>query len=234
MRRYYAGENIVNCRDLGGYACRGGVTKYGIALRAGVFREPSEKDLENLRSFGVKTVIDLRGDEEAADMPSWFENNPEFSYHHVSLLEANPAMARSNAPMTEIYERCLSEYSGNIALVLKIVAALDEPFMFHCFCGKDRTGMLAALLLSAAGVCKEDIIADYEVSYTYIKPFVEREVRNNSGLIWDGAYERFYSHGENMEHILGYIEENFGGVEGYFRKIGLSEAEIEALRRKLI
>ncbi len=234
MQRYYAGENIVNCRDLGGYACNGGITGYGIALRAGVFRDPSEKDLENLRRFGVKTVIDLRGDEEAADMPSWFENNPEFDYYHVSLLEANPAMAKSKAPMTEVYEHCLSEYSGNIAKVLRIIASLNEPFMFHCFCGKDRTGMIAALLLSAAGVCKEDIIADYEVSYAYIKPFVEREVRNNTGLIWDGAYERFYSHGENMEHILGFIEEKFGSAVGYFRKIGLNEEEIKALCRKLI
>ena len=234
MQRYYAGENIVNCRDLGGYACDGGVTKYGIALRAGVFRDPSEKDLENLRSFGIKTVIDLRGDEEAADMPSFFENNPDYKYYHVSLLEANPAMAKSKAPMTEIYEQCLSEYSANVAKVLKIIASLDEPFMFHCFCGKDRTGMVAALLLSAAGVCKEDIIADYEVSYTYIKPFVEREIRDNTGLIWDGAYERFYSHGENMEHILGYIEENFGGVEGYFRKIGLTQNETEKLKSKLV
>lgn len=234
MQRYFAGDNIINCRELGGYSCNGGVTKYGVALRAGVLRDPSAKDLENMRKAGIRTVIDLRGNEEAADMPSFFRSNPEFSYHHVSLLEANPAFAKSDITMTEMYEHCLSDYSENFAKVLRIIASLDEPFMFHCFCGKDRTGMLAALLLSAAGVCKEDIIADYEVSYTYIKPFIEREIRNNSGLIWDGAYERFYSHGENMEHILGYIEEKFGGTIGYFRKIGLTEAEINTLCRKLI
>lgn len=234
MQRYYAGENVINCRDLGGYACSGGITKYGVALRAGVMRDPDEKDLAILDGFGIKTVIDLRGVEEAEDMPSYFKNNPNYRYYHYPLLEANPAMAKSDAPMIELYKDCLSNYSANVAAVLKVIAALDEPFMFHCFCGKDRTGVVAALLLSAAGVCKEDIIADYEVSYTYIKPFIHREIRNKSGLIWDGAYERFYSHGENMEHILDFIEENFGGTIGYFRKIGLSEAEIEALRGKLI
>ena len=234
MQRYYAGDNIINCRELGGYSCRGGVTAYGKALRAGIFRDPSEKDLANLRSVGIKTVIDLRGIEEANDMPSYFKTDAEFDYHHITLLEANPAMAKSEMNMVEIYKLCLRDYSKNFAKVLKLIASLNEPFMFHCFCGKDRTGMLAALLLSAAGVCKEDIIADYEVSYTYIKPFVEREIRNKSGLIWEGAYERFYSPAENMAQILDFIDDEFGGAEGYFRKIGLSEKEIEALRTKLL
>ncbi len=233
MQRYYAGDNIINCRDLGGYACAGGTTVFGKALRAGVLRDPSKKDLDILRNFGVKTVIDLRGVEEAEDMPSFFKNNPEFDYHHITLLEANPAMARSDMSMVELYKVCLSDYSENIAKALRTIATLDKPFMFHCFCGKDRTGMLSALLLSAAGVCKEDIIADYEVSYTYIRPYIEREIRNNSGLIWDGAYERFYSLGENMKQILDFIDERFGGAIGYFRSIGLAENEIDALRTKL-
>ena len=234
MQRYYAGDNVINCRDLGGYVCRGGITAFGKALRAGVLRDPSEKDLANLLSFGVKTVIDLRGIEEANDMPSYFKNNPEFIYHHITLLEANPAMARGEMSMVELYKLCLRDYSENIAKVLKVIASRNEPFMFHCFCGKDRTGMLAALLLSAAGVCKEDIIADYEVSYTYIRPFIQREIRNKSGLIWEGAYERFYSPGENMAQILAFIDEEFGGVEGYFKNIGLAKDEIKALRTKLI
>ena len=234
MQRYYAGDNIINCRDLGGYVCNAGVTAFGKALRAGVLRAPSDKDLENLRSVGIKTVIDLRGIEEAQDMPSFFKDNPEFDYYHVTLLEANPAMAKSDMSMVEMYEHSLSDYNENFAKVLRIIASLDAPFMFHCFCGKDRTGMLSALLLSAAGVCKEDIIADYEVSYTYIKPFIEREIRNESGLIWDGAYERFYSLGQNMSQILDFIDEKYGGAIGYFKKIGLTDAEIDALRTKLL
>ena len=233
MQRYYAGENIINCRDLGGYACDGGTTAFGKALRAGILRDPNEKDLAILRKFGVKTVIDLRGVEEAEDMPSYFKNNPEFDYYHITLLEANPAMAKTEMSMVELYKLCLSEYSENFAKALRTIAALDKPFMFHCFCGKDRTGMLAAFLLSAAGVCKEDIIADYEVSYTYIRPYIEREIRNNSGLIWDGAYERFYSEAENMAQILEFIEKKYGGAIGYFEKIGLTADEINALQTKL-
>lgn len=229
MQRRYITENIINCRDLGGYACDGGVTAYGRVLRAGVARAPSEADLNVLRKFGIKTVIDLRGDEEAESMPSYFKDNGEFKYHHISLLETNPAFAKTEITMPEMYEMCLNEYKENFAKVLHVIALLNEPFMFHCFCGKDRTGLVAALLLEAAGVDRADILADYEVSYTYIKPFIEKEIRENTGLIWDGAYSRFYSHAENMEHILDYIDRTFGGAKGYFREIGLSENEIEKI-----
>ncbi len=226
MQKRYITENIINCRDLGGYPCRGGVTAYGRILRAGVARTPSEADLEVLRRFGIKTVIDLRGNEEAEDMPSYFKNSSGFDYLHVSLLEANPAFAQNNMTMPEVYELCLNDYKENFAKALRFISTLDAPFMFHCFCGKDRTGILAALILSAAGVDKADIIADYEVSYTYIKDFIEKEIRENTGLIWEGNYDRFYSKSEHMEHILNYIDRTFGGAIGYFRHIGLTNDEI--------
>lgn len=233
MQRRYITENIINCRDIGGYPCGDGVTAYGRVLRAGVARTPTAKDLEVLRKFGIKTVIDLRGNEEAEDMPSYFKDSEEFEYHHISLLEANPAFANTDMTMPEMYELCLNEYKENFAKALRIISSLGEPFMFHCFCGKDRTGMLTALLLSAAGVENVDIIADYEVSYTYIKPFIEKEIRENTGLIWEGKYERFYSRAEHMEHILDYIDRAFGGAIGYFRHIGLTEDEITKIKNLL-
>lgn len=233
MQRRYITDNIINCRDLGGYACSGGVTAFGRVLRAGVARDPSERDLEVLREFGVKTVIDLRGDGEAADMPSFFKGNPEFDYHHISLLEANPAFSKNDMTMAELYMLCLNEYKENFAKVLRLIASLSEPFMFHCFCGKDRTGLIAALLLSAAGCERTDILADYEISYTCIKRFIEKEIREQTGLIWDGAYSRFYSNADDMEKILEYIDETFGSVNGYFRHIGLTEAEIGAIAEVL-
>ncbi len=233
MQRRYITENIINFRDLGGYAYNGGITAYGRAFRAGIGRNPSEKDLEVLRRCKIRTVIDLRGNEEAEDMLSYFKDNPEFEYHHISLLEANPAFAKSDMTMPEVYELCLNEYKENFAKALRIIASLDAPFMFHCFCGKDRTGMLAALLLSAAGVENCDIVADYQVSYTYIKGFIEKEIRENTGLIWEGSYDRFYSHAEHMEHILGYIDRTFGGVKEYFRHIGLTENEIKKIEKLL-
>ncbi len=229
MKRRYKGENIINFRDLGGYEFDGGVTAYGRVFRAGIARDPSPKDLELLKEAGIKTVVDLRGDSEVEDMPSYFKDSKDFDYYHISLLEANPALAQSDITMPEMYEMCLTDYSKNFAEVLRIIASIETPFLFHCFCGKDRTGMLAAMILDASGVDRADIVADYEVSYTYIKSFIEKEIREKSGLIWDGSYDRFYSQAENMEHILNYIDKKYGSVKNYFSEIGLTHAEIEKI-----
>ena len=99
-------ENIVNCRDLGGYPCRGGaVTQFGRLLRCGIPRDPTPNDMEKLQEIGIKTVIDLRGDREAVERPSAFLNCPDFTYHQISLLEVNPAITNPDALLSDIYKR---------------------------------------------------------------------------------------------------------------------------------
>lgn len=234
MQRRYLTENIINCRDLGGYPCRNGVTAYGRAVRCGIPQNPTEKDIEILKNIGIKTVIDLRGDAEAEERPSFFRDNPDYDYYHITLLETNPAFARKCVDIVELYKFCLNEYKKNFAAVLRIISNLNEPFLFHCFLGKDRTGLLAALLLSAAGVSKEDIIADYQVTYTYIIDFYRRESASGSGLIWESDENNLRSLPEFMDGLLAYIADEFGSAEGYFRYIGLSESEIGRISSTLI
>lgn len=228
MQRRYITENIVNCRDLGGYpTLDGGVTLFGKALRCGILGNPTEKDLETLKKFKIKTVIDLRGNSEKADMPDVFEFLPEYDYHHISLLETNPMFSKKCTDMCEMYILSLTEYKENYARALRLVSRLEEPFLFHCFAGKDRTGLLAAMLLGAAGVCREDIVADYQVSFTYFLPAYEREVKANSGIIWEKNPAKFYSDPAVIQRILDYFDSEFGGIIGYFKFIGLNENEIK-------
>ncbi len=232
--RHYEMYNIVNCRDLGGYQTPNGATKFGRALRSAIPDTPTENDLAVLRNYGIKTVIDLRGFEEVADYPSIFLSLPDFEYHHISLLESNPALSKAQKDIVAMYKLSLTEYGENYAKALRLIASLDKPFLFHCFVGKDRTGLLAALLLSSAGVSREDIIADYQVSYTYFKPFYDREVNSDSGLIWEKDETKFFSKPETMASILDYLEAEFAGVRGYLRFIGLNDDEIEKISRVLL
>ena len=233
MQRRYLTEHIVNCRDLGGYPAGERVTAFGRAIRCGVINDPTEKDIEILKSIGIKTVIDLRGNEESENMPSVFASIPDFDYHHISLLETNPVFSKKCTDLCEMYILSLTEYSENYAAVLRLISTLTEPFLFHCFAGKDRTGLLAAMLLDAAGVCKEDILADYQVSFTYFKPAYERELASDSGVIWEKDPSKFYSDPSVMERILDYFEKEFGGIIGYFKKIGLTDGEIRRLSEVL-
>ena len=103
------------------------------------------------------------------------------------------------------------------------------PFLFHCFEGKDITGLVAAMLLAGAGVCREDIVADYQVSFTYFRPFYEKELEADTGIIWEKDPSKFYSEPSTMERILDYFDSAFGGMIGYFKSIGLTDDEIRRL-----
>ena len=221
-------ENIINCRDLGGYPCTGGVTKFGKLLRCGIPRDPSPGDMEKIKSLGVKTVIDLRGDIEAVERPSIFSyDSNDIRYIQISLLEVNPAITRPDVPLRDIYTNSIETYGENYAKVFNALAGLETPAIFHCFLGKDRTGILASMLLSLAGVSREDIIADYQVSGTYLSPFYKKEIEEDTGLIWENSDDHLQSNPQNIETLHAFIEKKYGGVPEYLKFFGVSDEEIE-------
>jgi len=221
-------ENIVNCRDLGGYPCRGGaVTQFGRLLRCGIPRDPTPGDMEKLRKTGIKTVIDLRGDREAVERPSAFLQYPDFTYHQISLLEVNPAITNPDALLRDIYKRSVESYGLNYAKAFKTLTNIETPALFHCFLGKDRTGILASMLLELAGVSREDIIADYQVSGTYLNAFYKKEIEAETGLIWENNDDHLQSEPHNIGYLHDYLEKKHGGVAGYLRTYGVTDGEIE-------
>lgn len=228
FRRRYQFDNIVNCRDLGGYPCRNGsVTQFGRLLRCGIPRDPTPGDLEKLRSIGIKTVIDLRGDKEAVERPSAFLGHPDFTYLQISLLEVNPAITNPDALLRDIYKRSVEKYGENYAKVIRTLGAAETPALFHCFLGKDRTGILASMILELAGVGREDIIADYQVSGTYLNAFYKREIEAETGLIWENNDDHLQSEPHNIGYLHDYLEKKYGGVAGYLRTFGVTDSEIE-------
>ncbi len=231
--KIYETENIINCRDLGGYEGALGTTLTGRAVRCGIPVAPSSSDIELLKNLGIKTVIDLRGSMEVIESPSVFYNRRDFDYHNISLLETNPAFAGSDIPMWEMYVYSLENNKRGYADAIRLFTRTKGPVMFHCFLGKDRTGLLAALLLSCAGVGRDDIVDDYSASYELIEPFVTREIELNTGLVWETDVSRLRSDPENMELLLDYIDEEYTCVKDYLLDTGLSEGEIEAAGRKL-
>ena len=222
-------ENIINCRDLGGYPCAGGgVTQFGRLLRCGIPRDPSSADMEKVKALGIKTVIDLRGDLEAVERPSAFSyDSNDIRYIQISLLEVNPAITRPDVPLRDIYTHSVETYGENYAKVISAFAEIETPTFFHCFLGKDRTGILASMLLSLAGVCGEDIIADYQVSGTYLNPFYKKELEEDTGLIWENSDDHLQSHPHNIETLHAFIEQKYGGIPEYLRFFGVSDEEIK-------
>lgn len=228
-QRRYILENIENCRDLGGYPSKYGCTKFGRFIRCGTVDRPTENDIKKLKELNVTTVIDLRGDYEFQSRPNDIERLTE-NARHISLYELNVAEAKNiKITITEVYEYIIDGYKENIYSALKAVAdAPDGAVLYHCFLGKDRTGILTMLLLTVAGVSEDDIVADYQLTYTYLENYMQ----THAETLWDTEPEMHYSLPQTMRSLLTYIKEKYGSVEDYIRQIGIGDEDIEKIRKR--
>ncbi len=228
-------KRVINCRDLGGYPAAGGRrTQFARILRCGIPDSVTPEDMQLLQEYGIRAVMDLRGDYETHAQPSSFLQNPAFQYHHISLYEINPAVIRESKQLWDVYESSVEEYGANYLRVLRQLAAGGVPTLVHCFLGKDRTGILCALLLALAGVGEADIIADYQVSAAYLRPFYQQAANAENGLMWETNREHLDSTPENMRHLLAFLRERYSGAQGYVRSLGLSEGEIATIRSLML
>lgn len=229
LQRRYILENIVNCRDLGGYPTEHGVTKFGRFIRCGTVSRPTDRDIAFLKELNISAVIDLRGDFEFRNQPNDIERLTD-NARHISLYELNAAAAKkSGLTLNMVYEHIIENYKSNIAEVLRVIAASpDGAVLYHCFLGKDRTGILTFLLLSIAGVAEDDIVADYQLTYTYIEGYL----KNNADKLWDTDPQNHYSLPKTMRELIAYVNKSYSSALDYIRSIGVSENEIKAIRAR--
>jgi protein-tyrosine phosphatase len=141
--------------------------------------------------------------------------------------------------MGDFYIYLLEQGQSAIAQVLRIIAqASDQPgrLLFHCAHGKDRTGVIAALLLGLVGVADADIVSDYAQTEENISS-IKKQIYELYGIASqvDALIEEvFSSRPENMQKMLGFINEKYGGASGYITAIGLTEAERDAIARMML
>lgn len=231
FQRRYIFKNILNCRDIGGYPTPYGVTKFGRFIRCGIVRTPENWEIEELNKLGIGTSIDLRGTYEAEETPLNLDRLVGADVYNLPLFEFNVATREGmNLPLAQIYAEIAENQMQNIAKVLNTIAeAKDGVILYNCFFGKDRTGILTMLLLSIAESSKEDIIADYQQTYTYIKPYI----LTHSDLLWDTDSTKHYSLPETMEELIERIEAKHGSILGYIKAAGVSEEAIKKIKKKL-
>lgn len=119
--------------------------------------------------------------------------------------------------------------SSTLFKIMKTIADTNEGILYHCTAGKDRTGVLSALLLSLAEVSLSDILADYQMSYTYIRPMIDRLHCDDPSLpAWVGL-----SKPEYLSVFLSLFHNQFQTVTDYLTHIGLSSLDILNIKSKL-
>ncbi len=225
-------DSILNCRDLGGYPCPDGVTRFGRFLRCAIPETPTGDDIVKVLQYGVNTVIDLRDKEEAERNPSVFKFLDGVDYHHICLLEFNPAAVEFfGTSLEKSYIYSIENHKQDYKNVLETIAdAKDGCILYNCYFGKDRTGLLSAILLYIAGADVEDIIADYQVSYTYLLPFIQKNF--SEGSPWGVEGDFFKSDANTIANLLNFINENYGDISGYLKNIGVTDDTVSKIKNR--
>lgn len=221
-------EGAGNVRDLGGYAGEENkVGKFGVFLRGNTLENLSKKDNEFLKNYGVTDIIDLRSEEAVSLKPDSIDKD-DFNYHIIPLLNMkfneNLILEKENFNMGEGYKYIL-ENKAAIKLIFEALAKSKGATLFHCTAGKDRTGLVSMLILGVCGVSRKDIVANYEVSYTYV-PLVIDGILDNPSLV--------YSLPEYIESAIDYIEEKFVTYYDYLKACDISDDVIEKIKEKYL
>ncbi|SEQ14530.1 protein-tyrosine phosphatase [Devosia sp. YR412] len=227
-----------NVRDLGGYAVADGQTQWGRLLRADALHRLDAEGVDAMLAAGITTVIDLRHGNELTHQPNPFLGHAKVAYHNVSLLDGlAPTVLGDGDVLLDLYKLALTQRQPALAEVLQIIA--DAPpgaVLFHCTAGKDRTGIVAALLLGLAGVEAGLIVEDYALTAAMIAPIIA-EITEGAvarGADPEGFQRLLASEPATMVATLAFIEAEFGSMTAYVQSIGLDEATITRLRNRLL
>jgi protein-tyrosine phosphatase len=239
--RLLAWEGCLNARDLGGYATEDGrETRWGTVVRSDCPAALTEAGRAALADYGVRAIVDLRLPAELADNPNPFAEPGDHGIVYTNVSFIDPAAAPPDAVSTlaEDYLQMLDRYRLGVAEALAAIArAPDGAVLVHCAAGKDRTGLISALLLGLVDVPAETIAADYAMTAELLRP---RERRWLEGLPPEERTEReamlarYAPTAEVMLEVLEGLGERHGGVEPYLRSTGLGQDDLDRLRDRLV
>lgn len=237
-------DGLVNARDLGGLRNRDGQT----ILPRQVIRSDNPKGMtdqgqEELSEIVAPAlIVDLRMVLEVAREgytighdPARVVNLPMLPQSGVNQEQIDAGAAGS---LVEDYLRQIDVNAGSIVEALRLISdPANRPVVIHCTAGKDRTGIVVAMLLDILGVDHEVIVADYHVTAGNMGPILERirsaPVFQDNGLAAAPMWI-FESHPETMREFLARMTRSYGGAEQWALANGLSADEISRLRATLL
>lgn len=231
---------MFNVRDLGGYRTAYGISKHGRYIRSGDTMFLSDEERDMLLAKGVRRVVDLRMSVERPELSDRFAN-----VDGVAWMSASMADDRTMTPewtttgrivefVLEGYRRMLSDREG-ICKMMRFMAEAgpEDCVLFHCAAGMDRSGIVSMLLLGSAGVCREDLVADYAYSFASDEE-VDEIVATWDPMLppprHDGTITRIHS----MFRLVDEIVEKYGSVQGLMLDIGVPEQTINKLVERLV
>jgi protein-tyrosine phosphatase len=234
-------EGAVNFRDLGGYVTDDGRhTRWRTLFRADGLGELTEPDFDILRQLGIRTVIDLRTGHELQQSRFDVEAHPVGFHHFPFIKSLGNADDFERAPgfLGTQYQEMLQDAATQIVGALTALAAPDaRPAVFHCTAGKDRTGLLSALMLSLLGVPEETVVADYALSGAAMQRLRAKlliKFPDGKLLVDANADALFSADPSNMVALFAHLNDRYGSVREYASAIGLPDDVVDRLREAML
>jgi protein tyrosine/serine phosphatase len=238
-------DGCINVRDLGGLPTEdGGRTRYGSVIRADSVGLLSRDGWQAVTDAGVKRIVDLRQGFETVDDPPRelaidvvdvpiFDDLGDDDWATVEALAAG---AQTNADSQRLVYLHFLERARHrfVAAVAAVADAPSGAVIVHCHGGKDRTGIVVALLLRLAGVPIDEIARDYAISGERLRPRTEEWFASAESAEERARIERIAATpAEAMQAVLEAVDGQYGGVERYLLDGRLPPDVLEAARRRL-
>lgn len=259
MNRWIELDGAVNVRDLGGLpTSESGLTQSARLLRSDNLQGLTDADVTLLTgSLGLRDVLDLRTSVEVSlEGPGPLVDVPSVTIHHLSLLaegrprEQVPAVDgatvmpwKGRSRRREVADKAAGFYLNylydrpdSIVSALRVIASSEGSALVHCAAGKDRTGVVIAFALDVAGVERAAIVDDFALTSDRVHKILARLTASPTyAADLDGTpAEAHLAKAETMDVLLTYLDDEFGGVEGWLGTHGWTSDDTDALRAHLL
>jgi protein-tyrosine phosphatase len=196
-----------------------------------------------LRGYGVRRVVDLRWQEELQEDPSAVPPTEEvihvplFGLHrpedrYIRFVRLAAEVADDSQFVRRLYGEYAEEFSAQLAAAADAIASAPGPVLFHCTAGKDRTGLVAAVVLRLAGAGIEAVAADYALT----DPSALTRLGLVDGMSQDEVRARTFLAGAPYEGMAGFLRDldaRWGSATAYLRHAGLAPAAVRELKRRM-
>lgn len=241
-QRRHVVEGVYNLRDTGGYPAATGTSRWGRLLRSDALHRLDDPGRALLAELGVAHIVDLRGAAERGAARSLVDGL-DATVHRLPVFDdAEPAAQAIGAvALAPLYDHIVDDRGAQLVEAVRVIAsaAAGQAVLVHCTAGKDRTGLVVALALRAAGVEREAVVADYAETAEHLRgEWAEQMLRLVTGRgveLTPQVVELITaSPAPVMAALLERLERTHGSVAGYLLANGLTADELGLLTTALI